>query len=83
MLGGRKTIVQRYLEQAKSDPFEPGNCSFCGERPVVAWFEARASRRSFEAQPRLEPKRRGCPARRVSHSSRGTTATVSPGERDS
>jgi hypothetical protein len=39
MLAGRETIVQRYLEQAKTDPWEPGTCSFCGERPVVAWFE--------------------------------------------
>jgi len=39
MLTGRELIVQKYLEQAKSDPWEPGDCSFCGERPVAAWFE--------------------------------------------
>jgi hypothetical protein len=39
MLESREKIIHRYLEQAKSDPFEPGNCSFCGTRPVVAWFE--------------------------------------------
>ena len=39
MLESRERIIRRYLEQAKSDPFESGNCSFCGERPVVAWFE--------------------------------------------
>jgi hypothetical protein len=40
MLEPREKIIHRYLEQAKSDPFELGNCSFCGERPVVAWFES-------------------------------------------
>jgi len=39
MLESREKIIHRYLEQAKSDPFEPGNCSSCGEPPVVAWFE--------------------------------------------
>jgi hypothetical protein len=39
MMSGREEIIQRYIEQAKSDPYEPGNCSFCGEGPVVAWFE--------------------------------------------
>ena len=44
MLTGREAIVQEYLEQAKSDPWEPGNCSFCGERPVAAWFEGQTFR---------------------------------------
>jgi len=39
MMIGREEIIQEYIEQAKSDPFEPGNGSFCGERPVAAWFE--------------------------------------------
>lgn len=39
MMSGRDEIIQRYIEQARSDPYEPGNCSFCGDRPVVAWFE--------------------------------------------
>jgi hypothetical protein len=39
MLTGRDEIVQAYLERAESDPYEPGNCSFCGARPPVAWFE--------------------------------------------
>jgi hypothetical protein len=39
MLARRERIVQRYIEQAKTDPFEPGVCSFCGRRPVAAWFE--------------------------------------------
>lgn len=39
MMSGREGIIQQYIEQAKSEPYEPGNCSFCGERPVVAWFE--------------------------------------------
>jgi hypothetical protein len=39
MMSGRERIIQQYIEQARSDPYEPGNCSFCGERPVVAWFE--------------------------------------------
>jgi hypothetical protein len=39
MMSGREKIIQQYIEQARSDPYEPGNCSFCGERPVVAWFE--------------------------------------------
>jgi hypothetical protein len=39
MMSARERIIQQYIEQARSDPYEPGNCSFCGERPVVAWFE--------------------------------------------
>jgi hypothetical protein len=39
MMRGREEIIQLYVEQAKSEPYEPGNCSFCGERPVAAWFE--------------------------------------------
>jgi hypothetical protein len=38
-MSGREKIIARYLEQARTDPWEPGVCSFCGERPVVAWFE--------------------------------------------
>src|ERR1700693_5110447 len=34
MMSGRHKIIQQYVEEAKSDPWEPGNCSFCGERPV-------------------------------------------------
>jgi hypothetical protein len=32
-------IVRRYVEEAKTDPWEPGACSFCGDGPVAAWFE--------------------------------------------
>jgi hypothetical protein len=39
MMIGREEIIQQYIEHARSDPYEPGNCSFCGERPVAAWFE--------------------------------------------
>lgn len=39
MLARREKIIQRYIEQAKTDPLEPGVCSFCGRRPVAAWFE--------------------------------------------
>jgi hypothetical protein len=39
MMTGREEIIQQYIEQARSGPYEPGNCSFCGERPVAAWFE--------------------------------------------
>jgi len=39
MMTGREEIIQQYIEEARSDPYEPGNCSFCGERPVAAWFE--------------------------------------------
>lgn len=39
ILSGREEIIQAYVEQAKADPYEPGNCSFRGERPVAAWFE--------------------------------------------
>jgi hypothetical protein len=40
MMSGREEIIRQYIEQARSDPYEPGNCSFCGERPVAAWFES-------------------------------------------
>jgi hypothetical protein len=39
MLEGREQVIHRYIAQARTDPWEPGTCSFCGERPVVAWFE--------------------------------------------
>ena len=39
MMRGREEIIQQYIEQAESYPYEPGSCSFCGERPVAAWFE--------------------------------------------
>jgi hypothetical protein len=39
MMSGREEIIQQYVEQARSEPYEPGNCSFCAERPVAAWFE--------------------------------------------
>jgi hypothetical protein len=32
-------IIQRYEAAPDWQEWEPGNCSFCGERPVVAWFE--------------------------------------------
>lgn len=32
-------IVQRYATLMETEVWEPGNCSFCGERPVAAWFE--------------------------------------------
>ena len=49
MMTGRDKIIQQYIEQAKSDPWEPGNCSFCGERPAAAWFEG-PSFRTFVRQ---------------------------------
>jgi hypothetical protein len=39
MNGTRDNLIEDYLEQAKSDPWEPGTCSFCGGHPVAAWFE--------------------------------------------
>jgi len=32
-------IIQRYEAAPDVEQWEPGNCSFCGERPVTAWFE--------------------------------------------
>lgn len=32
-------IIQRYEAAPDWLEWEPGNCSFCGERPVAAWFE--------------------------------------------
>jgi hypothetical protein len=32
-------IIQRYESAPDWEEWEPGNCSFCGERPVAAWFE--------------------------------------------
>ena len=45
----RDGIIQQYVEQAESDPWEPGQCGFCGERPVAAWFEG-PSFRTFVQQ---------------------------------
>ena len=39
-------IIQRYEAAPDVEEWEPGNCSFCGERPVAAWFEG-PSFRSF------------------------------------
>jgi hypothetical protein len=58
MMSGREEIIQQYVEQARSDPYEPGNCSFCGERPVAAWFEGP----SFAARLKCALRRRGWPA---------------------
>jgi hypothetical protein len=32
-------IIQRYEAAPDVEDWEPGNCSFCGEGPVAAWFE--------------------------------------------
>jgi hypothetical protein len=32
-------IIQRYEAAPNWEEWEPGNCSFCGARPVAAWFE--------------------------------------------
>ena len=32
-------IIQRYEAAPDWQEWEPGTCSFCGERPVAAWFE--------------------------------------------
>ena len=32
-------IIQRYEAAPDWQEWEPGNCSFCGERPIAAWFE--------------------------------------------
>jgi hypothetical protein len=39
-------IIQRYEAAPDVEEWEPGNCSFCGDRPVAAWFEG-PSFRSF------------------------------------
>lgn len=39
MMERRSEIVERYLSEAERDPWTPP-CSFCGESPTVAWFEA-------------------------------------------
>lgn len=33
------SIVRRYESAVEAEGWEPGHCSFCGERPVAAWFE--------------------------------------------
>lgn len=38
MMARRSEIVDRYLEDARHDPWTPP-CSFCGDSPTVAWFE--------------------------------------------
>jgi hypothetical protein len=63
MMSGREEIIQQYVDQARSEPCEPGNCSFCGERPVAAWFEGRALGRSFAARLKCGQRRPGSPAR--------------------
>jgi hypothetical protein len=32
-------LAERYDAAPDWQEWEPGNCSFCGERPVAAWFE--------------------------------------------
>ena len=47
MMERRSEIVERYLEEAKHDPWTPP-CSFCGEGPTVAWFEGPDFRTSVD-----------------------------------
>jgi hypothetical protein len=63
MMRGREEIIQQYIEQARSDPYEPGNCSFCGERPVAAWFEGPTFRTFVRtsAEVRAEEAWLACP----------------------
>jgi hypothetical protein len=74
MMSGREEIIQQYVEQARSDPYEPGNCSFCGERPVAAWFEGPSLGRSFAARLKSGRRGRGSPARYASVLSERTIA---------
>jgi hypothetical protein len=53
MISGREEIIQQYIEQARSDPYEPGNCSFCGERPMAAWFEGPSFRTFVRSSPEV------------------------------
>jgi hypothetical protein len=73
MMKGREQIIQQYIEQARSDPYEAGNCSFCGERPVAAWFQGPALGRSFAARLKCALRRRGSPARYALVLSKRTT----------
>jgi hypothetical protein len=39
MIALREALAARYRRDAKDEPFEPGQCSFCGGHPVAAYFE--------------------------------------------
>jgi hypothetical protein len=46
-------IIRRYEEAPDWEEWEPGNCSFCGERPVAAWFEGPTFRRFVRKSAKL------------------------------
>lgn len=74
MMRAREEIIQQYIEQARSEPYEPGNCSFCGERPVAAGSRVRALGRSSAARLNVGQRRHGSPVRYASVLSKRTTA---------
>lgn len=76
MMRGREEIIQQYIEQARSEPYGPGNCSFCGERPVAAGSRVRALGRSSAARLNVGQRRHGSPVRYASVLSKRTTARV-------
>jgi phage terminase large subunit GpA-like protein len=53
MMERRSTIAERYLEAAERDPWTPP-CSFCGERPTVAWFEGPRFRDAVDAPAKVQ-----------------------------
>jgi hypothetical protein len=52
MLARRSEIADRYVRDAKRDPWTPP-CSFCGESPTVAWFEGPDFTHSVDASNKV------------------------------
>lgn len=52
VMARRSGIADRYLEDARHDPWTPP-CSFCGDSPTVAWFEGPDFTHSVDAASKL------------------------------
>jgi hypothetical protein len=68
MMTGRGEIIQQYIEQARSDPYEPGTAASAANVPWRLGSRDRASGRSSAARLKYGLRRHGWRARRVSRS---------------
>ena len=74
MMRGREEIIQQYIEQARSEPYEPGNCSSAANVPWLLGSRVRALGRSSAARLKFGQRRHGSPVRYASVLSKRTTA---------
>jgi hypothetical protein len=63
MMREREEIIQQYIEQAKSEPYEPGTAASAANAPWLLGSRVRALGRSFAARLKYGQGGRGSPAR--------------------